>query len=446
MNTKQIFALIFAIIMTFSLASCNGGGDEITTELPVDSSGPEATTAAEQTEETTAEVIDLDLYVVRDGATDYVGVRPEASENYEITAIKALKSLLKEKYGVDMALDTDGKRKPGADPEYQILIGKTDEPESAEAIAFIESVERGKAAFVIEAHEKRLVIVATNIGMYESALKYLEENFMNDKEMTVPAGFRYASDAESVNPSIHIEKDNELEVKMTQLYTVKTHTDSNGVYCKNIQGGCTDGKYLYTCLNDGAKSGAVTTIVKTVLRSGKVVAKYEGILIDHANDLTYNPKTNEILACHNSPNNNLISVFDAETMAYKETIKIRENIYAIEYDEDNDCYWIGLSGCYDFANYDTAFKKRSQIYRGYSNGFTKQGVDADDKYLYFVLYKTNCIAVYTKDGEYVRQIDLPITSGEPENISHVGDVFYIVYNNSNWTGGIVYETTITPKK
>mgnify|MGYP002508356923 CR=1 FL=1 len=116
-----------------------------------------------------------------------------------------------------------------------------------------------------------------------------------------------------------------------------------------------------------------------------------------------------------------------------------------EYDDDGDCYWFGISHGYDYARYDTALKKYTE-YRGFNNGFTKQGMDADDKYVYFVLYKTNCIAVYTKDGEYVRQIDLPVTAGEPENISHVGDVFYIVYNNPSWTGGIVYETVITEKK
>ena len=435
----RIFALIFALILTFSLASCSGEGGEETT-LPIAETDPETTPSPE----TTAE-LDADLHIVSDGASDYVAVRPESAESYEINAVKELKALIKEKYGIDIKLDTDGNRKPGTDPEYQILCGRTDEPESASAIAYIDSLGAGKVSFVIEAHEKRLVIVASNVSMYEAAIKYLEENFMKESGMTVPAGFRYTEEAETVNPSIHIGKDNELEVKMTKLYEIATHTDKNGVNCRIIQGACTDGEYLYTCLNDGAKSGAVTTIVKTELRSGKVVAKYEGIMIDHANDLTYNPKTNEILACHNSPNNQLVSIFDAETMEFKETIKLRENIYAIEYDEDEDRYWIGLSGSYDYMSYNAAFKKSSKIIRGYSNGFTKQGVDADDKYLYFVLYKTNCIAVYTKDGEYVRQIDLPVTAGEPENISHVGDTFYIVYNNPSWTGGIVYETVITEK-
>ena len=437
MTVKRFFSLILALITAFSVASCSRDGGESTTE-PVTESDPPA--------ETTGEAVDPDLHIVLDGASEYVGIRPESAEDSEIEAVRSLKSLLREKYGVELDLDTDGNRKPGTDPEFQILIGKTDEPESANAISVIESLGSSKASFVIEAHEKRLVIVASNSTMYEAAIKYLEESFMSEKEMTVPAGFRYTSEPVRLNPSIYIEKDNELEVKMTELYTISKHTDSSGINCRIIQGGCTDGEYLYVCLNDGAKSNAVTTIVKTELRTGKVVAKYEGLMIDHANDLTYNPNTKEILACHNAPNHRFISIFDAETMTLKETIALRESLYAIEYDEDLDRYWIGLSGAYDFMHYDSALKKNSRIIRGYNNGFTKQGVDIDDKYLYFVLYNKNCIAVYDKSGEYVRQIDLPVTAGEPENICHVGDVFYIVYNNPSWSGGIVYKVTIRPEK
>ncbi len=433
MKTKRIFALIFALIITFLLASCDNGGEEPAHETTVD------------LPETSAEVVDNDLHIVADGAGEYVIVRPEMSEKYEIAALQQLRDIIKERYGIALALDTDGKRKPGTDPEYQILIGATDEPESTEAIAFIESLERGKVSFTIEAHEKRLVIVASSEAMYDAAFRYLEDNFMTDEGMTVPMGFKHRADVETLRLPI-MEPGNELEVEMTELYTVKTHTDANGIKCRIIQGGCTDGEYLYTCLNDGASSGAVTTIVKTELITGKVVARYENIMIDHANDLTYNPKTNEILACHNSPNNQKISIFDAETMEYKETKVIRHSIYAIEYDEALDRYWVGLSGCYDFISYDSELKKYGEYYRGYSNGFTKQGMAADDNYLYFVLYNTNCIAVYTKEGDYVRQIDLPVTKGEPENISLVGDVFYIGYNNPSWTGGIVYEVKITEKK
>lgn len=436
MKTKRIFALILALVMSVSFVSCNGDGDETTAPLtdPV-TDAPETTEAAE----------DNDLHIVKDGASEYTLVRPEVSAEYEISAMQLLRNLIKEKYSITMALDTDGRRLPGTDPEYQVLIGATDEPESANSIEFINSLKHGTVAFVIEASEKRLAIVASNAAMYEAAFEYLEENFMTENGFSVPLGFKYTADAVTVNPSNHISADGELEVKMTKLYEIPQMYDSNGVRCRIIQGACTDGEYLYTCLNDGKSSGAITAIVKTELRTGKVVATYENKLIDHANDLTYNPKTNEIIAVHNAPYRQKISIFDADTMELKEVKTVRHEIYSIEYDEDGDCYWVGISHGYDYARYDTTFKKYAE-YKGYANGFTKQGMDADDKYVYFVLYNTNCIAVYTKDGEYVRQIDLPVTSGEPENISHVGDVFYIVYNNTAWNGGIVYETTIREKK
>lgn len=432
MKLKCIFTFIFSLIMTFSLVACNGDGEETL---------PETT---EMIQESTVEAVDLDLHIVQGGESEYVIVRPESSKDDVISAMQQLRNSIKDKYGISLRLDTDGKRKPGTEPEYQILIGSTKEPESAGATEFISSLKREEASFVIEAHEKRLVIVATNAAMYDAALKFLGENFMKNNEMTVPCGFKHRAEIETLTLPI-FEPGNELAVSMKELYTIKTHTDANGINCRIIQGACTDGEYLYTCLNDGASSGAVTTIVKTELVTGKVVAKYEGIMIDHANDLTYNPKTKEILACHNSPRNQLISIFDAETMAYKETKTIRHSIYSIEYDEFEDCYWVGISGSYDFVRYDSKLKGYGSQIHGYENGFTKQGMDADENYIYFVLYNTNCIAIYNKKGEYIRQVDLPVTKGEPENISHVGDLFYIVYNNSSWTGGIVYEVAITEK-
>ena len=248
MNIKRIFSLLFALIMAFSLASCGGEGE-------AETSAPEIT--ADLTE-STAEAVDLDLHIVQDGASEYVLVRSETSKNDVISAMQKLRNTIKDKYGISLKLDTDGKRKPGTDPEYQILIGATKEPESANAAAFISSLSREEASFVIETHEKRLVIVATNEAMYDAALKYLEENFMTDNGMTVPIGFKHTAEIETLTLPI-FEPGNELEVSMKELYTITPHTDANGVKCRIIQGACTDGEYLYTCLNDGASSGAVTT-------------------------------------------------------------------------------------------------------------------------------------------------------------------------------------------
>lgn len=435
----RIFAFILALVTLSSLLSACGGDGE-TTSAPEISDSP----TLEESVETTSPTAPTHLDVVKDGASEYVIIRPEKDDEVEISAMKSLRDLIKNAFSVTLQFDTDGKRPNGTDPEYKILIGKTNDPASAPAVAFVDSLKPGESAFSIRVTGNHIAIAASSATAYSSAMDYIKENFITESGMRVPVDLVYDSEVTTLNPSAGISETGELSVTMNELYSISTHTDKNGVKCRIIQGSCTDGEYLYTCLNDGASSGAVTTIVKTELRTGKVIAKYESLMIDHANDLTYNPKTNEIVAVHNSPNRTHVSFFDADTLELKELKKIRLQIYSIEYDEYEDCYWVGISHGYNYAKFDAKLE-RQITFVGFNNGFTKQGMDADDKYVYFVLYNTNCIAVYTKDGKYVRQIDLPITAGEPENISHVGDVFYIVYNNSSWTGGIVYETIIKEK-
>ena len=96
MTTKRILMLLFALIITISLAACNGEGEE---------TAPETTEAIP---ETTAEAVDLDLHIVRDGASEYTAVRPDKAGVVETNAIKALRKIVKEKYGVQLDLDTDG--------------------------------------------------------------------------------------------------------------------------------------------------------------------------------------------------------------------------------------------------------------------------------------------------------------------------------------------------
>ena len=69
-------------------------------------------------------------------------------------------------------------------------------------------------------------------------------------------------------------------------------------------------------------------------------------------------------------------------------------------------------------------------------------MDCDDTYLYFIRYNKNCVIVYDKQGGYVGEYAVDF-SGEPENIVHVGDEFYIIGNNKSWSGGLIYKATMT---
>ena len=104
MKLKCIFTFIFSLIMTFSLVACNGGGEETV---------PETT---EMIQESTVEAVDLDLHIVQGGESEYVIVRPESSKDDVIDAMQQLRGMVKDKYGISLRLDTDGKRKPGTEP------------------------------------------------------------------------------------------------------------------------------------------------------------------------------------------------------------------------------------------------------------------------------------------------------------------------------------------
>ena len=248
-------------------------------------------------------------------------------------------------------------------------------------------------------------------------------------------------------PSDHISEEHDQIASLTELFKINAHKDANGNNCRVVQGSCTDGTYYYVALNDGKSSSnaSISAILKYDLRTGELVKTYEGMTVSHCNDMTVNPETGELIAVHNSPDRTTISIFDLETLTLKEKKTISLEIYSMAYDAFEQCYWVGISYGYNFAKLDLDFKQVGDIYIGKNTGYTKQGMDVDSKYIYFAQYKTNCIIVYDKDGNYVKQINLSVASAEAENICHIGDTFYIGYYTSS-SGGKLYKAEILTLK
>ena len=246
-------------------------------------------------------------------------------------------------------------------------------------------------------------------------------------------------------PSDILSAASTVQLSMTELLAVKKHTDDNGVSCRVMQGGCTDGTYYYVALNDGQNDSAdsVSAIRKYDLATGRLLATFEDLHIAHCNDLAYNPDTNEILAVHNQPERWVISVFDRDSMELKRKITLDAEIYSLAYDPFEKCYWAGLSYGFDFIKLGLDFKQIGDDYTGMVTGYTKQGMDVDEKYIYFCQYKKNSLIVYDKNGNYVRELLLPKTDYEAENVCHVGNVFYIGYYTTPG-GGTLYKTEVCP--
>ena len=186
----------------------------------------------------------------------------------------------------------------------------------------------------------------------------------------------------------------------------------------SAQGACTDGEYAYFALPNGA-----TTMLKYDLKNWQLVKKKTGLVLGHANDMTYNSKKNYIAVSHNAPEYNIISIVDPETLKVTESYEIKLKIYSIAYCEKLDCYFVGISGGYNFAKLDSEFNVVKK-YKGVKSGYVRQGADCDDQYIYFTQSGgSNIVVVYDLNGKYVDDFALS-SDNEVENIFHIGNDFY----------------------
>ncbi len=123
------------------------------------------------------------------------------------------------------------------------------------------------------------------------------------------------------------------------------------------------------------------------------MAQTSGLLLQHANDITYNPKLNRLVVACCDPNDRKIVYVDPDTLEETCSALMRTATYCLAYDKDLDCYWTAKDLYYAAVPADNLKKVFSAGKHG-TTGHTNKGMTADEKYLHFVLYKENCLMVY----------------------------------------------------
>ncbi len=433
MKTKRIIAFFLVLLMTVTLASC---GDK--------TENPDATTESqtESAPESTNPYGGFPLLV--DGRSGY---RFIISDKAEIGATRALSSvyttLVKAYPTAGFKLKSDNLA-PGSKPdEKEILIGLTSR-EGAEE--FRGSIP--KDCFVIEVTDTTLKIDGSGDAQVRLALEYFEKNYLTPNEngdIILPVG-KYVSEPYAPTVAEYVSKEPGL---ITSSVAVKNVNAIDGK--KGMQGGCTDGTYLYVCMvNSGDSQSAY--VHKIEIATMKTVKVSGELKTDHSNDATYVPSTNEIYICHNAPNRTKVTVIDADTLEFKKTLTIPFNIFSIAYQAERDVFVLGLSGGQDFTVVDRNFVVDKNYlpsvnrFTANNTGYTTQGVECDKDYIYFVQYKQNVIMIYDWEGKFINKVSLDLVGVEPENLSIVGDKIYISCNNSNFTGGVIYASQLVKSK
>ncbi|MBE6690911.1 MAG: hypothetical protein E7590_06465 [Ruminococcaceae bacterium] len=237
--------------------------------------------------------------------------------------------------------------------------------------------------------------------------------------------------------------------KMFDTYTVAGSPAKNTV----MQGGCTDGRYAYICMENQAGNYSNTylhdtRIVKVDLATKKLVKLSEPLKLHHSNDMCYNALTGQLIVLHNGKEANVLSFVDPETLTVIGTQILPFYVYSIAHEPTTDRYVVGKSGGRNYAVLDGNFKViRSHLDVGPYTNYTDtnpvtQGIDCDEKYIYSVLgvkytetdgdttrtLWRNYLVVHDWSGKYLFAKILPGMTVESENVFHVGNTVYVGCN------------------
>lgn len=216
-------------------------------------------------------------------------------------------------------------------------------------------------------------------------------------------------------------------------------------YYKILQGGCSDGEYVYLAMHNGFKDLssdlAEAAVIKVDTDDWEIVDTYKGLKVDHANDMCYNSKTDELIVVSSSPDPHIISIFDSSTMELKEKKTLDIGINSLTYSAEENCYYACIYGSNTFARLSDDFKK-VKTYKIKDHNRIEQNIEVHGDYIYITFYDPNSILIYNKQGELIEDRKLSVFSNELECAFVVGDTMYVGYYQTALGGAIIYKTDI----
>lgn len=418
MNFRKITALLFALLAAVcTLSACNSKEPDITTEAPIEETDPPAPAT---------------LVFADNGATDFRVVRSEKAQGYYLDTAKAVYQKLKANFSEDFKLAEDwiSPLDPSPVDLHELLLFSTSRNESTAAMTDL-SFE----GYIIRVTDCKIVIVGSSPTACNEALYHFFDFVIPDHTKNgvteFPVGLEIRNEVSSSSIDVG-EALREGKTVCADFNVVFEYSGKDGF--TTSQGAATDGKYAYVVMKK--KEGNVETdrIVKIDMATWEIVLESEEMPLDHANDMTYDP-VNKILIVTNMYNN-LVSVINPDTLTLVEQRALSYGTWATGY--------VDGAGQYTFLAYgspsglvitDTSFNPiRSSVLES-APSYIGQGMDADSKFAYVPLSPNtgkndNIIQIYDlATGEYLGIISVA-TKMESESMFHVGDDFYIHFNNS----------------
>ena len=202
---KKTVALLLSVIL-LALSACAGSGEgDVST--PAESSGVETSAQAP-------------IYLISDGVSKFQITRGEFAGDHVVAGVRAVASGISSKAGVSISVKDDwlNPRTGETPPEYEILIGSTNRPESTEVLSRV----TGEFDYRVEVVGSKLVI----IGGCDIATRRAAEYFVNNlfsADMTLKEGLLYAGTCSEEDRIVKL--DGEVSRSVTELYpgVISTH-------------------------------------------------------------------------------------------------------------------------------------------------------------------------------------------------------------------------------
>lgn len=250
----------------------------------------------------------------------------------------------------------------------------------------------------------------------------------------------------------------QLGVSDTDLAITENGATDDSLIYKNkslIQGICVSDDFLFVSYSKSMGNDKNDYQLRKIDRTTGEIVLTSTEYFNHANGLTYNKNTNEVIVCAFNGNTGStettcdddfsLYVVDADTLALKRTVNLKDAVlsvcsdstgiggvtYSAEYDE-----------YYAFTRYperhiitfngDFTLKDSVYLYHYNDKKGTAGDICFDGTYFYLATWRNdidqlcNDVAIYTKDGTLVDTYDVNGIA-HIESLDKVGDTFYMAF-------------------
>ena len=323
-----------------------------------------------------------------------------------------------------------------------IVVGHTNRSDEKE---FREELKKyGDYVFGIRFTSSSVIITSPSLDFVPVAADYFVDNFIKKSETEKGVSIKVTAPEDTVVVGSVVTPDTVQSKHLYGTFSEKVgHIKKDGNF-KIMQGGCVNGEYGWFAMINTAdydKQAAGVYIYKVKYGTWEVIARSDVLMLDHANDITYLPETNQIAVAHCYVDGQKISLINADTLKIEGTLRSDEGaFYSVSYNADKKEFVCG-TGKTNMLHFSADMKKKS-LRNTETTTLTTQGICSDSSHVFHVLYAGSAAKAGTEpfnmifvnsylSGVLENRIRLSVYDQEPENISIVNGEFIIGCNNSS---------------